>query len=109
MRRRFSRARWRSWLDDHSASCLSVSAFCQEHDIPENSFYYWRKKFAGEQCQEAEGEPLFVPVSVDSSSDFEVRFRDGVLMKVPRDAEAVRWVVDALRQGDGQGVDECSG
>ena len=108
MRRRYSRDQWRSWLDEHASSGLSISAFCLERDVPENSFYYWRNKLAGEASQDGEAESLFVPVSVVSQKDFEVRFRHGVSMKVPRDAEAVRWVVDALRQGDCQGDDECS-
>ena len=100
MRRRYSGDQWRSWLEEQATSGLSISAFCLEHDLPENSFYYWRKKFAGERSQD---EPLFVPVSVASQGDFEVRFPHGVSMKVPRDAEAVRLIVDALRQGG----DEC--
>ena len=104
MRRRFPRTQWRLWLDEQAASGLSVSAFCREHDVPENSFYYWRKKFGGEQSRDAKAERLFVPVSVVSQSDFEVRFPGDISMKVPRDAEAVRWIVDALRQEG----DECS-
>lgn len=104
MRRRYSRDQWRSWLDEQAASGLSISAFCLQHDVPENSFYYWRQKFDGERSQAATAEPLFLPVSVVSQGEFEVRFPHGVSMKVPRDAEAVRWIVDALRQGD----DECS-
>ena len=49
MRRRYSREQWRLWLGEQAASGLSISAFCLEHDVPENSFYYWRKKFAVEQ------------------------------------------------------------
>ena len=105
MRRRYSRDQWRSLLEEQAESGLSVSAFCLQNEVPENSFYYWRKKFAGEQSQVAKSEPLFVPVSVVSSQGFEVQFPHGVLMTVPRDREAVRWVVDALRQ---QGGDACS-
>ena len=104
MRRRYSRDQWRLWLDEHAASGLSISAFCRAHDVPENSFYYWRNKLAVEASQDGEAESLFVPVSVVSHGDFEVRFQHGVSMKVPRDAEAVRWVVDAIRQRD----DKCS-
>ena len=91
-----------------SSSGLSIAAFCLQHDIPENSFYYWRKKFAGEENQLAMADPLFMPVSVVSVSDFEVRFRHGISMKVPRDAEAVAWIVDALVTRSQQGGDECS-
>ena len=104
MRRRYSRDQWRSWLGEQAASGLSISTFCLQNDIPENSFYYWRKKFAGEQEQSAKAKALFVPVSVVSQSEFEVQFPHGVSMKVPRDAEAVRWIVDSLQQGG----DECS-
>ena len=98
MRRRYSRDQWRSWLVEHRTSGLSISAFCLEHDIPENSFYYWRKKFTGKQSQDTGAEPMFVPVSVVSQDALEVRFPHGVSMRVPRDVEAVRLVVDALRE-----------
>lgn len=108
MRRRYSREQWRSFLEERAASGLSVSAFCLQNDVPENSFYYWRKKFASEQSQSAKAESVFVPVSVVSRNDFEVQFPGGVSMRVPRDAEAVRWIVDALADQSRQGVDECS-
>ena len=104
MRRRYSREQWRSWLAEQSGSGLSISTFCLQNDIPENSFYYWRKKFADEESQVGQANPLFLPVSVVSQGEFEVRFPRGVSMKVPRDTEAVRLIVDALRQGG----DECS-
>ena len=107
MRRRYSRDHWRCWLEEQSASGLSISAFCLQRDIPEASFYYWRKKFAGEQIQVGHSEPPFMPVSVVSGNDFEVQFPDGVSMKVPRDTEAVRLIVDALVSRDSAG-DECS-
>jgi len=31
----------------HSESTLSVSAYCQAHDLSPSTFYYWRKKLAG--------------------------------------------------------------
>ena len=108
MRRRYSREQWRSFLREQAASGLSVSAFCLQNDVPENSFCYWRKKFASEESQSVKTEPLFVPVSVVSRSDFEVQFPSGVSMRVPRDAEAVRWIVDALADQSRQGGDECS-
>ena len=107
MRRRFSRDQWRSWLDEQATSGLSISAFWLQRDVPENSFYYWRKKFAGEPHQAAKASSAFVPVSVVSPSDFEVRFPHGVSMKIPWDAEAVRLIVDTLLNRE-RGGDECS-
>jgi hypothetical protein len=39
-------AHWRSVLQEHAESGLSIRRFCQNRGIPEGSFFAWRKKLA---------------------------------------------------------------
>ena len=38
--------RWAELIRQHGASKLSVSAFCREHGVSEQSFYNWRKRLS---------------------------------------------------------------
>ena len=84
-------AYWRGLIDEQSSSGESIAAFCRRRDLSQASFYSWRKRL-----RESEG-PQFVPVSVIGCSELEVQFPCGVTMRVPRDHELVRCVVDVLR------------
>ncbi|HWQ89978.1 MAG TPA: transposase [Desulfitobacteriaceae bacterium] len=35
---------WQERLASHETSGKSIAAWCQEHSLKENQFYYWRKK-----------------------------------------------------------------
>ena len=35
---------WRSLISQQAASGMSVSAFCRQHEVPESSFYSWKRK-----------------------------------------------------------------
>jgi hypothetical protein len=37
---------WRECIDRQTASGKSVAAFCREHDIAPQTFYWWRKRLA---------------------------------------------------------------
>ena len=39
----FSRTQWQQWLAEHAQSHQSVRQFCDQRNLPENSFYRWRK------------------------------------------------------------------
>jgi hypothetical protein len=41
--------RWAELIRQHGQSKLSVSAFCREHGVSEQSFYNWRKRLSGSQ------------------------------------------------------------
>ena len=43
------RKRWAELIRLHGQSKLSVSAFCREHGVSEQSFYNWRKRLSGNQ------------------------------------------------------------
>ena len=89
MRRRYSEDQWQAWISEQEASGESIASFCRSRDLPENSFYHWRKRLAEQ--------PVFVPVSVMGNQDIEIRFPGDITMCVPRDEDAVRLIVDALR------------
>jgi len=47
MARRQGREReqyWQKVIRDQAASGLSISAFCRKHEVPEASFFAWRRK-----------------------------------------------------------------
>lgn len=105
MGRRFSRDRWRSWVEEQASSGISISLFCEARDIPENSFYYWRKKFELDDSCEPQVNSPFVPLSVMPPAGLEVRFPSGITMQVPCDRTAIGLVVEVLQQQGGDG--EC--
>jgi Transposase len=37
---------WRKVIRDQAASGLSIAAFCREQDVPEASFFAWRRKLS---------------------------------------------------------------
>jgi hypothetical protein len=43
------RARWRRIFEEAARSELSTRRFCQEYDVDETQFYYWRRVLATEQ------------------------------------------------------------
>jgi transposase-like protein len=42
------RAEWRRIFEEAAQSQLSIRRFCQEHNVDETLFYYWRRVLAGE-------------------------------------------------------------
>ena len=105
MGRRYSVDPWRSLLAAQAASGISISLFWEAKDIPEKSFYYWRKKLESDTSVESELNSPFIPVSVVQQAGLEVRFPSGVTMQVPCDRTAIGLVVDVLQQQEGD--DEC--
>lgn len=107
-------ATWRKHLRLWKRSKLSVREFCQLHQIPEPSFYYWRKRLEAQGSLPASPdsddttsptgpEPtqaLFVPVRLSTSSEpVLVVLADGTQLHVPADfdAHALRRLLDVLR------------
>jgi len=43
------RGLWEQRLAEHETSGKSITAWCKEHLIRENQFYYWRKKLSKNQ------------------------------------------------------------
>ena len=63
--------RWRRLVEQQRRSGLSVRAFCEQHDLFEHAFYWWRRELAdrdaaapADKADAAPPAPLFVPVHV---------------------------------------------
>jgi transposase-like protein len=82
-----------------SQSKLSVSAFCREHGVSDQSFYNWRKRLSG-------GEPVrfalveaSAPVTKDSLA-VELILASGDRLRIApgTDAATLRTVLNVLRE-----------
>jgi len=62
----------RQWI----MSEKSITAWCQEHSIPEHRFYYWRKKLQAASPQVSKDSSLFVQL-VDGTEEI-----SGVELKI---------------------------
>jgi hypothetical protein len=110
-------ATWRKHLRLWKRSGLSVRQFCQLHQIPEPSFYYWRRRLHDQDSlatrtvdgttpqagpEPTDPMPLFVPLRLPTSSQpVLVVLADGTQIHVPADFDphALRRLLDVLRGG----------
>lgn len=91
--------RWAELIRQQSQSNLSVSAFCREHGISDQSFYGWRKRLAGTR-------PLrFALVETNRPLSSETQPIDLILVSGDRlritpgaDAATLRIVLGVLRE-----------
>ena len=100
MRRRYSREQWQEWIAEQQQGELSVTEFCRRKDVPENSFYHWRRKLSaegetGERSQQKSDSP-FVPVAITGSREVEIALPCGAMVRVPHDGPALQHVLKAL-------------
>ncbi len=91
--------RWAELIRQHSQSGLSVSAFCREHGVSDQSFYNWRKRLAGSApvrfaLVEADGAITrdSLPVELILISGDRLRIAPGA------DAATLRTVLSVLRE-----------
>lgn len=45
---------WEKRLAEHESSGQSITAWCKEHSIKDNQFYYWRKKLRSSQDENSQ-------------------------------------------------------
>ncbi len=93
-RRRYSREQWEAWFSEHRESGLTITEFWQRQDIPQKSFYLWRKKLSKEVAEE-QAFP-FVPVSVAPTTSIEIDLPCGATVRVPTESSAVHCVLSTL-------------
>lgn len=90
---------WRELIQQQAASGQSVSVFCSEHGLTEQSIYYWKKRLSKEV-------PVsFALVATDGSaskqgSPVELELSCGQRLRIPCgvDAATLRTVLAVLRE-----------
>ncbi len=91
--------RWAELIRLQGQSKLSVSAFCREHGVSDQSFYNWRKRLSGSEPvrfalveTNAPGTKDSLPVELILASGDRLRIAPGT------DAETLRTVLKVLRE-----------
>ena len=107
---------WRERVTAWAASGLSVRAFCQQHQLTETTFQYWRRELRvrDEAASSSPARPTFVPVTVLSPSPLpvatgpvEVRCPSGHVVSLPNaDVVTLRTIFTALAPRAGE-VSSC--
>ena len=93
-RRRFSRTQWQQWLAEHAQSHQSVRQFCDQRNLPENSFYRWRK-ILNFQSPSPLTNPLvsdsqFVQLKLATTSAVEIRLPCGAVISTPAEISTLK-------------------
>jgi transposase-like protein len=91
--------RWAELIREHGKSKLSVSAFCREHGVSDQSFYNWRKRLAGSEPVRFALVEANAPVTKDSLA-VEVILASGDRLRVApgTDGATLRTVLSVLRE-----------
>jgi len=95
--------RWSRLIQQHEQSDLTISDFCDLHEISTASFYQWRRRIR--DLADPQGEFLAVEVNESRSSahDVRVRFPCGTQIELDAsDTESLRLVVDRLVPRNGE-------
>jgi transposase-like protein len=91
-------AYWRTIIDKHTESGMSAAAFCKQHEINPQRFYFWRRRFHRDPT--SAGFIRLVPTSNTAFSGVRVALSDhGITLEVDRgfDSLTLRETIDALR------------
>ena len=100
--RQATRQAWVDRLARHSASDLSVAAFCVTEGVSANSFFYWKRQFATHAPTPAsDASRRFLPVHVlPASAPVEVVLSGGTVLRLATgcDLTFVRSLIDALER-----------
>ena len=94
-RRRYSREQWLEWQVEQVSSGQSISNFCKQKQVSENSFYAWRRKLDAELKTSQPSTP-FVPLSIVGGEQLEVDMPCGATIRVPSDELSVRRILAIL-------------
>jgi hypothetical protein len=68
---------WRRTFSAWQASGQSIREYCEQHDVTETSFHYWRRELRQRDAQglNRRTSPAFVPVRVIPSTTVAVKIR----------------------------------
>lgn len=98
---------WQDTIKNWRDSGLSVRQFCKDRDLPNSSFYYWRKKLTKTKAsetgrQKAKKASTFIEVSIQDggSSTLELVLTSGNTLKISPsiDNRALSNVLSVLRE-----------
>jgi transposase-like protein len=91
--------RWAELIRQHGQSKLSVSAFCREHGVSDQSFYSWRKRLSGSEPVRFALVEASAPVTKDSLP-VELILVSGERLRIApgADAATLRTVLNVLRE-----------
>ena len=91
--------RWAELIRQHGQSKLSVSAFCREHGVSDQSFYNWRKRLSGNEPVRFALVEANAPVTKESLP-VELILASGDRLRIASGTDAVtlRTVLQVLRE-----------
>ena len=91
MRRLAVWERWRGLISSQADSGLSIAEFCRQNDLPQASFYQWRRKLREQKSQ------TFVPVSIVGDAGVRIDFPCGAVLRCAADdSQALEQIVSIL-------------
>ena len=90
---------WTELIRQQGQRKLSVSAFCREHGVSDQSFYNWRKRFSGSEPVRLALVEASAPVTKDSAP-IELVFASGNRLRIApgTDAATSPTVLNVLRE-----------
>lgn len=72
---------WQKHLQSQRESGLSQQTYCQQHDLKNHQFWYWKRKLEGPKRQPTKPSSVFVPVSLASPASnpgLSIRLPNGI-------------------------------
>ena len=76
------RQHWADIISQHANSGISVADFCQQHQIAEHTFYYWRKKFSDKPATTLH--PILLQETTpNQTASVNVHFPNGLRIELP--------------------------
>jgi transposase-like protein len=94
-RLRIARQRWEQLVSEQPTSGQSIAVFCRSKNVPQNSFYLWRRKLANER-QPVQGGASFIPVEVVGAKHVAIDLPCGATLRVPSDESSMSLVLSVL-------------
>ncbi len=98
---------WQMVIETWQSSGLSVRQFCAKEGLTEASFYFWRKKFAGDnkdannqsQIKSSQSEFIEVAIPQNNSAAIELVLTSGNTLKIPAgvDSGTLSMVLSVIR------------
>jgi len=91
---------WQKLVQEQAESGVSAAAFCKDHDINPQRFYFWRRRFKdGSDATKEVGAFLeLVPSSKNHGSGIRIRLDERLSIELERhfDPRTLRNAIDAL-------------